>query len=384
MPATKTFNLNDFLMKSNVLEYAVILFLGFFMLSKFSFGNGYTISGETKGRDNKLAFLSISISPAKVVKDSTHIVNGKFSFKGELQEPAPASIQLEGSNDKLELFLENTGISISIPGALADAAVTGSQENDIYTAFNLAIAPYKLTDNDIELYSKYEAVKDTGNLNALQAEFTKKETKRTEVVKSFVDKYPDAKVTAYMMILYLGDSPYNELQEAFQLLSARVKDSGYGKYLQRQISKLAKTAIGQKAEDFVQYDANGHPVSLSSFKGKYVLIDFWASWCEPCRLANPHLAEIYQRYNAQGFEILSIGLEQPNGREAWLKAINNDHLVWTNVSDFKYLKNDVAVQYGVANIPANLLLDQNGYIIARNLDVNDLNKKLEEILIEKK
>jgi peroxiredoxin len=138
-------------------------------------------------------------------------------------------------------------------------------------------------------------------------------------------------------------------------------------------------AIGAIAPDFTQNDVNGTPVSLSSFKGKYVLIDFWASWCGPCRAENPTVVKAYNKFKSKNFTIIGVSLDKPEGKADWLAAIKNDGLNWTQVSDLKFWSNEVALQYAVQSIPHNFLLDPTGKIIAKDLRGNDLDKKLTEI-----
>ena len=138
--------------------------------------------------------------------------------------------------------------------------------------------------------------------------------------------------------------------------------------------------VGQTAPEFSLPDPNGKMISLSSFRGKYVLIDFWASWCGPCRQENPNVVKAFNDFNSKGFTVLGISLDQPNAKDKWLKAIHDDNLTWTQLSDLKYWKNDVAVSYGVQAIPQNYLLDPNGVIIAKNLRGAALQKKLSELL----
>jgi peroxiredoxin len=146
-----------------------------------------------------------------------------------------------------------------------------------------------------------------------------------------------------------------------------------------KIEIAKKTGVGKPAIDFTQNDTLGNPVSLSSFRGKYVLIDFWASWCGPCRKENPNLVAAYAKYNNKGFDVLGVSLDQPTGKEKWMKAIHDDKLTWTQVSDLKYWKNDVAVMYGIQAIPQNYLIDPKGIIVGKNLRGDELLDKLEEI-----
>jgi peroxiredoxin len=148
----------------------------------------------------------------------------------------------------------------------------------------------------------------------------------------------------------------------------------YGKYIREQIDNGKVGAVGTEAMDFVQTDTSGIPVSLSSFKGKYVLVDFWASWCKPCRMENPNLVSAYERFKAKNFTVLGVSLDR--SRDAWVKAIQDDKLAWSQVSDLKFWNNAVAMQYRIQQIPQNFLIDPNGKIVGKNLRGTDLDSRL--------
>jgi thiol-disulfide isomerase/thioredoxin len=168
------------------------------------------------------------------------------------------------------------------------------------------------------------------------------------------------------------------LERRLNLLTPEIQNSFFGKYLRQQIATLKVGAVGSDEIDFTQNDTQGKPVSLSSFKGKYVLVDFWASWCHPCRLENPNVVAVYNKFKTKKFAILSVSLDK--SRDPWLQAIKDDKLTWTHVSDLKFWNNDVALKYRVTAIPQNFLIDPNGKIVAKNLRGPDLESKLCEFL----
>jgi peroxiredoxin len=168
-------------------------------------------------------------------------------------------------------------------------------------------------------------------------------------------------------------------EPVFLSLAEKLRNGPAGKEMAERIEVAKKTGVGRMAMDFTQNDTLGNPVSLSSFKGKYVLIDFWASWCGPCRQENPNVVKAFNNYKDKGFTVLGVSLDQPNAKDKWMKAIHDDNLTWTQVSDLKFWKNEVAVQYGIQAIPQNFLIDPQGKIIGKNLRGEGLNKKLEEL-----
>jgi peroxiredoxin len=162
------------------------------------------------------------------------------------------------------------------------------------------------------------------------------------------------------------------------MLSPDVQDGFFGKYLQEQIANGKIGAIGSEAIDFTQNDTTGKPVTLSSFKGKYVLVDFWASWCHPCRLENPNVVATYNKFKSKNFTIISVSLDK--ARDPWIEAIKQDNLRWTHVSDLKFWNNDIAIKYKITSIPQNFLIDPSGKIVAKNLRGPDLESKLCELI----
>jgi peroxiredoxin len=169
--------------------------------------------------------------------------------------------------------------------------------------------------------------------------------------------------------------------ELHSAVSINFDQSIYYKIIQNYVSILQQTAIGSEALDFTQLTPEGNSVSLSDFRGKYVLIDFWASWCGPCRKENPNVVNVYNKYHNDGFEVLGVSLDQ--NKENWLKAIESDGLVWTQVSDLKGWSNEVANQYGIKSIPSSLLIDPNGIIIGKNLNGAELEFAIKEIFSSK-
>jgi thiol-disulfide isomerase/thioredoxin len=198
-------------------------------------------------------------------------------------------------------------------------------------------------------------------------------------IDQFIGTRKNSAVSAFVLVAVsqLSEDVFL-LERRFNSLSPDVQNGFYGKYLKEQIEIGKVGAIGTDEIDFTQNDTTGNPVTLSSFKGKYVLVDFWASWCHPCRMENPNVVATYARFRDKNFTVLSVSLDRDRG--SWLKAIHDDNLNWSHVSDLKYWNNEAAMKYKIQSIPQNLLIDPSGKIVGKNLRGADLDAKLCELL----
>lgn len=273
----------------------------------------------------------------------------------------------------------------------AKTRVRGSAENDIYRKFS---AKGRKAQQEImdQLYEKYgkdfvnnrnpdtsdakykELLKDYYQLSDANAKV------QEEDLKIFIKEHPETFSAIFLLSGYATRMDLPEVESLYASLPDTYKDTRTGKSVASVIEARKITAIGKIAPDFTQADTSGNAVKLSDFRGKYVLVDFWASWCGPCRAENPNLLKTYTKFKDKNFTVLGVSLDQPGKKDAWLAAIHKDGLQWTQVSDLKFWDNDAAVLYGVKAIPSNFLLDPTGKIVAKDLRGEDLEKKLSELL----
>lgn len=198
-------------------------------------------------------------------------------------------------------------------------------------------------------------------------------------IDSLITKYPASPAAAFYLYRYFTyQLPLDELKATRAKISSELAGCPYVKDLDGIIKQLENVQIGKVAPEFSLPDTAGVSVSLSDFRGKYVLLDFWASWCPPCRRENPNVVKAFNEYKDKNFTIVGISLDKDKSK--WMKAIADDNLAWTHLSDLKYWDSEIPALYGVRGIPANVLLDPDGVIVAKNITGEDLHKKLKEVI----
>lgn len=340
----------------------------------------FELTGTLTGADGKIITLSVYDKDGVNILDTIDIVNGKVDYKKELAEPVLLILGEQGKRGSASFFADNVPYTINGDvDSLTNALVTGGSNYAIYKLANQA--DDKLREISGELRAKYiEANKsgDTATANAISSEYDA-EVVKSEVAKlKIVELNPESPVSAYMIYEQYRHKSLEDIKEGVAKLSLKLDGSTYYMALKERISKLEAVAVGQIAPDFTLADTNGELLKLSDIKGDVILVDFWASWCGPCRRENPNVTALYKDYKDKGFEILGVSLD--NKKEAWLKAIEDDHLNWYHVSDLKGWKSAAAQLYAVNSIPHTVLLDSEGKILAKNLRGEELRQLVSELL----
>ena len=337
--------------------------------------SGYKVTGTVEGMPDGKAIIATVNGSSLDTLAKADVKNGSFEFTGNVSEPTGAYIMVIGQRGAIPFMLENANITVN--AGQAGLTVTGSEGQKIYDQF---MAINTTTQQEaMKLQQEYQAANgDQAKMQAVQEAYAKLMTdaqaKETELIKA----NPDSYVSTFVIVSGMGQMEYEQLKERYNLLGEKAKASAQGKAIAAQIAKLESTAIGQIAPNFTITTPEGESISLYDIKGKVKLIDFWASWCGPCRGENPHVVEIYKEYHPKGLEIFGVSLD--NNKEAWVKAIADDGLVWKHGSDLKGWQSAPAKLYSVTGIPHTILLDENNKIIAKNLRGDELKQKIAELL----
>lgn len=350
-----------------------------FCKSDQSDGEQISITGEVKDYPDGMLTLYRVIEEDSSKIDTFKITNGKFEFKFSDTEARLANLVFPDGTSAVQFFTE-PGI-ITMKGSKDDVSmmeVTGTPTNVLNQ--EVKVLNQSLETEFRELYERANQAQSSGDMGALDSIeplMKKFQTKAAKVNIDYAMQHPNSILSAYLG-LTASMAPDLDLKPLYTALSPEVKATFFGQRLLTLVESATKTAIGSIAPDFEGISPDGKIVKLSSLKGKHILIDFWASWCMPCRQENPNVVALYQAYKAKGFDIIGVSLDQE--KEKWVAAIDEDQLHWTQVSDLMGWKSKIVSMYGVQGIPQNFLLDKEGVILAKALRGQELENKLKEIL----
>jgi thiol-disulfide isomerase/thioredoxin len=363
------------------MKFLTTTFLIFSSILSFGSDTSFIISGKLQKLKKGKVFLSYYYNE-KVHKDSAMLKDGKFSFKGHVAEPVAANLTHENKRTDYFTFIIEPG-KVKISGAgdsLKLLKVIGSPVNDDDVKLKealRAISDWEAKNG--EAYSAATKSKNKAVMDSLdEVDYDVLREKRLAITE-FVKVNPSS-LRAAMAVRdnYSYYAEAIELEPVYDLFTPEIKRSKIGEAIQKMITVYRTVAVGKTAPEFVQITPEGKEMPLTATRGKYVLVDFWASWCGPCRRENPNIVNIYNRYKDRDFTVFGVSYDSKKDR--WEKAIKDDSLTWAHVSDLKGWKNGTSELYGIKAIPSNLILDKDGVIIAKNLFGRRLAAKVEEIM----
>ena len=358
----------------------------------------FVLTGKILNQDDGLVYLSYNDKNGDFVRDSAALKNGSFEFRGQINEPTIAYFSGHMTTRSMDdpnytsIFLEPANMKLTATeGKFKKATITGSKTNSEYGILQSQLG---------KIEERWRVVMDTLHAANKRSNFEYQELKNwvltpyfaevRDVCLEFFNKYPTSYVTAFRLRFMLTSLTADSIKMYYARFPEKLKKSEYGKYLMAELEKRKLGAVGSMAKNFTATDIEESKLSLSDYKGKYVLLDFWASWCLPCRKLNPHLKELYSQYKAKGFEVIGVSDDDRNPA-AWKKAVADDALPWKHVlRGFKMvngkpdLSNDISAGFNISSLPTQVLIDPTGKVIARyggddGEDHAALDKKLESV-----
>ena len=351
-------------------------------------GNDFTIDGTIDADDgSKVYILQADQNNQPFIKDSTVIKNSKFEFSGQAATPEISYFQVEGVNGYVLSIIEAGKIKAEIyKDSVTTSIVTGTRSNNDFNKYrdetkslveNINKFAYDqqqaIFNNNIELASK------------LRKDISRNEQEIMLYEWDFIINNEDSYMSALLLEVFMVENKVNKdsIIEVYNTFSNRIKISNVGKNIADLLRQYEDPInVGELAPDFTAPSLDGENITLSENLGKVTLIDFWAAWCRPCRIENPNLVRLYKKYNSSGLQIIGVSLDRT--KEQWEKAISDDNLPWIHVSNLDFWNDPIARQYSIRAIPQSFLLDENGYVIAKNLRGLNLEEKVELALSIKK
>ena len=362
----------------------------------------YIISGTATGVENGKTIIlekqdesGMGFIPVDTVK----VENGKFEIKGKVTEPAFYVIQLEAATSKVPFILESGEIAIVIDkDSIQKTKVSGTYNNDEYVKFNeeIKVVQKKLMSfqkNNMQAMNSAQQVNDTAVINKLMKEYTsiQEEVGTASKAKytSYAETHPKSFITALIIQGLLNDpsTDLKKMESIYNGLDESIKNTKPGKAVKTKLGEMNTPSVGATAPaagdanwttEFSAPNPEGKVISLKESLGKVTIVDFWASWCAPCRQENPNVVAIYKELHSKGLNIIGVSLDKDKAK--WKEAIAKDNLTWNQVSNLKFWEEPIAAQYKVEAIPATFILDASGKVVARDLRGAELRSKIIELL----
>lgn len=372
-------------MRNLVLSLSVLL-----SLTACSNKDTYIIDGTVAGvADGKKVFLEQINDTLGIVTIDTAIIKGeKFILEGKILEPGMHTLTVEGVNAPSYLIVEPGTINLTIYKDSTYAnRYSGTFNTDRMAKYSTEAMKVQrkliaFEKKNRSVYDEAVRKKDTATMNRMHEAYTKLQEELKTTTIQFVEKNPDAYISAFL-VKSMFNSPAPDvaaIQKYYDNFTPEIKKTVLGHWILRKLNQFKSVSPGRTAPDFTAPGPDGNPVSLHKSLGKLTILDFWASWCGPCRAENPNLVALYKEFHDRGLNIVSVSLDQPGDDKRWKEAIAKDGLTWTHVSNLKYWDDPIAKLYGVEAIPKMFLLNEVGVVVAKDLRGDELKKKVAEFI----
>ena len=342
--------------------------------------NQFIINGTVDSVFNGTVYLQKRADGPLITIDSARFSDGKFSIKGTIDYPEVYYLTIPATKSSVPFFIEQAEITVNINTREIDKTkISGSKNQAAYDSYLDMLDQFNVKIREgYQMYNTAEEVGDFEKARYYDSLVNALDEERSRFSKKYVLENTGSFISPY--IIYRNSYAYEmeELEKALNAFDTSLSHSIYMDFLNSYLATLKRASVGQPFIPFSMQDSTGVNIAVEDFIGSnYLLVDFWASWCSPCRAENPNLVALYSKYHDRGFDIFGVSFDSK--RNSWLGAIKDDSLTWTHVSDLSGWENKAGKLYGVRSIPANVLLDTNGVIIAKNLRGEDLKAKLEEL-----
>jgi peroxiredoxin len=346
-----------------------------------------TIDGIPDGKmvilekfDDSLGIISV---------DTTHIKSGKFSFKGNILEPEMHLVKVEDAQNGSYVILENGEINLEIvKDSTFKNKMSGTYNNDQFYEFNQKSLKNEQKKKDFSKYNQTkfldaQKINDSATMKSIQAAYEKMEKDIQKEAEEYIKSHPKSIISALLTKSFFNEFEPNisKIEALFNSLDESIKNTKIGNSILKNLNDFKRVDVGKRAPEFSAPNPDGKIISLKESLGKVTIIDFWASWCAPCRKENPNMVKIYNEFHDKGLNIIGVSLDKEASK--WKAAISTDKLTWTHVSNLKQWDDPIAAQYGVNSIPKTFILNQYGIVVAKDLSGESLKIKIKELLMMK-
>ncbi|WP_340153858.1 redoxin domain-containing protein [uncultured Marivirga sp.] len=348
--------------------------------------SGVTISGRVENPQDQGVISLAKISAGKREVVDTLYLDANNTFETSVDVTGPEFFQLNFYNNQVAtLIVSEDDLKVVVDGADRNGKLEISGSKDMEYMTQLQDIMKKQQKEVEEINKEFMAARnaqDEEKMKNIQDDFLLMQEKKKENIKKQIEEMLPSLAAIQGMNFFNPNEDFEFMKKVADQIAAAHPNSEMATFYKQQMDEMAKISVGAQAPNFSMPTPEGDTVSLKDFRGDYVLVDFWAAWCKPCRQENPNIVEAYSKYKDAGFQILGVSLDKK--REDWLKAIEVDNLQWTQVSELKFWQTPIVQEYKINGIPYSLLLDPEGKIVAKNLRGERLHEKLAEIYGEPK